>query len=125
MTEKNDLRPVFLTTNAMEAEEVRCLLEGSGLTPVIFNPRPSRRNPFAPAALAAASVMLPADQLERAADVLRDAGRLTGELPATGKDYDGSTDIGRTRFFRFVLLVIGAAALFLVGAVLKHAIFHG
>jgi hypothetical protein len=113
----HELKPIFITTNPMEAEEIRCLLEGSGLTPFVFDSRAPIVNPFVPAPLAGARVMLPADQFEHATEVLRDAGRLTGEPPLMGKNLSLFTDVrADNRAFGLIVLVLVAAGLILIGA---------
>jgi hypothetical protein len=85
MSGEHRLVPVFVSNSAIEAEELRCLLEGSGLTAFVFDARLPAMIPALAAPLGGVRVMVPEDQLEHAAEVLRDAGRLEGDLPLTGK----------------------------------------
>jgi hypothetical protein len=121
-----ELTAVFISNNAMEAEEVRCLLEGSGLTPMIFDAHLPTLNPFLGAPLGGVRILVPEDQVGRAAEVLREAGRLGAELPLTGKSRHPYMDIARgSRAYAIVLLVCAAAAIIvsvvaLIRVVLDH-----
>lgn len=108
------LVPVFVSNTALEAEEVRCLLEGSGLTPVVFDAHLPQMIPALGAPVGGVRVMIPEDQVERAAEVLRDAGRLDSDLPMTGKSPHPYAAVagGNRAFARAMLLVMAVGALF-------------
>jgi hypothetical protein len=90
---KNVLKLVYVSNNAMEAEEARCLLAGSGIDAVIFDSHLVALNPFLGGAVGGVKVMVPENQLERASAALTAAGRAPGGLPATGDSFHPYADI--------------------------------
>lgn len=104
------LVPIFVSNTALEAEEVRCLLEGSGLTPVVFDAHLPQMIPALGAPVGGVRVMIPEDQRESAAEVLRDAGRLDSDLPVTGRSpHPYAAVAGGRRAFSLAMLLVAAA----------------
>lgn len=94
------LAVAFLSNNPIQAEEVRCLLEGNGLLAFVWDSHVVTLNPVYGGPLGGVKVMVPEDQLEAARDVLRDAGRLpSGDspLPARGDSFHPYTDVFKSR----------------------------
>jgi hypothetical protein len=84
MTEKDpdqELVVVYVSNNPMQAEEVRCLLEGSGLVAFVWDNHVVALNPFLGGPLGGVKVAVPQDQADAARDVLREAGRLGVDAP--------------------------------------------
>ncbi len=103
------LKPVFVSTNAMDAEEVRCLLEGSGLMPLVLGAQTSWHGRLYGQSFGSATVVVPEDQLQAAADVLRAAGRPVAD--------PSSVDVkALEKRQKEAVLLVSAVLAFLIGA---------
>ena len=97
MTDQNpekELVVVYLSNNPMQAEEVRCLLEGSGLVAFVWDKHVITLNPVLGGPLGGVKVMVPRDQVDAVRDLFRETGRLRDDepLPLTGDSFHPYTD---------------------------------
>jgi hypothetical protein len=72
------LVPFFGSVRLVEAEEIRCLLEGHGLHAVVLGGNTVQQGALYGSAFGEARVMVPQDQLDAARQVLRSLGRWPG-----------------------------------------------
>jgi hypothetical protein len=111
------LKPVFVSTNAMDAEEVRCLLEGSGLMPLVLGAQTSWHGRLYGQSFGSATVVVPEDQLAAAADVLRAAGR-----PVADPDSVDMKALEKRQKDAVILLAAGVALLVGLGFLVRFAL---